>query len=169
VGKSTTAAREAIACGVNVPDNPTRCAVLGFADCAPIDCSGYEYNSTGLLECLGDRSFFSNTGFRLDAFLPCREIVALYDPHCDWDDSALDGVASAILSSNEWSIQFGIEQQDRVSFCFPQLRLVDGTGLAFSWVGGFATNEPDEPYGSGCYNDGFMSHGLIGKESEGLP
>jgi hypothetical protein len=164
VGKSTTPAKEAIKCGLNalVVDLEI-CATQGVQKCGPQDCSAHENDLTKLLECLGDVNWVRPEANDENLFIPCKDIIELHDPTCDWDDSELDKVAEDIAQAKEWSMRFWMEV--KTTECVqPQMRLLDDSGNSFSWVGGFVNGVVlDRPLGDGCQKDGFMSHGIIGQ------
>jgi len=164
VGRSTTPAKEAIQCGLNaLVVDPERCAEVGVQKCGPQDCSAHENDIPKLVACLGDVTWVRPEANDENLFIPCKHIIELHDPTCDWDDSELDKVAEDIANSTEWSIKFWMEVQ--TSECVqPQMRLLDGSGNTFSWLGGFVEGIVlDRPLGDGCLKDGFLSHGLIGQ------
>lgn len=166
VGKSTTAAKEAIKCGKGVPiESTAKCHSLGIKDCTPVDCSEYEEDHVGLMRCLGDRVWLPQNHEIVDSVLPCRDIVALHEPFCDWDDSELDNVASEINKTQEWSISFWMEPL-RPSCREPQLRLIDGHGHTFSILGPMLHMNKDRPGYPGCNEKTWVSHTIIGRRPE---
>jgi len=149
VGKSTSAEREAIKCGLH----------------AGVDCTGHD-NGEGLELCLGDTIWNETaTGSAKtweNAYLPCADIVRLHDPVCDWDDTALEEVAQAINQTKEWSIQFWFESLSKTCM-MPQIRLLDGEGSTFSILGEIYGPMADPPKGTSCATSLFLTHGLRGK------
>merc|ERR1719329_1850287 len=99
-------------------------------------------------------------------FLPCRDIVELNNPLCEWDDGPLEAMFPDQESVREWSIQFWFEST--TSDCVqPQVRLLDGQGFTFSDIANeYGDMEPDPPAGSGCNGGGYISH-WVRRDREG--
>lgn len=171
VAKSTTAEDEAVKCGQMATNVTAVCAMYNITQCAPVDCESFKSDREELLACLKDVVWTTRDPSRALAneFMPCAEIVRTNVPSCAWDDTGLDAVANASNRSGEWSMLLWVEPVTSTKCLHPQVRLLDGDGLAFSQVTGYENIELDPPEGTGCLSDSLLSHWAYGKRSAGHP
>jgi len=182
VAMSTTPEKEAIKCGLSANNDIARCAApkINISSCAPVNCTAFEHDREALLDCLGDVASTA-AGSDEPRFLPCAEIIRTHEPTCDWDDTGLDEMAQAINASSEWSLEFWVESVYATECLQPGMRLLDGDGVTFSWLGGWKQVVLDPPSAgctaahndaggcTGCNTNTWLSHALHGKKSDGYP
>eukprot|EP00927_Polykrikos_kofoidii_P085905 TRINITY_DN9471_c0_g1_i1.p1 TRINITY_DN9471_c0_g1~~TRINITY_DN9471_c0_g1_i1.p1 ORF type:complete len:1719 (-),score=296.22 TRINITY_DN9471_c0_g1_i1:194-5329(-) len=148
VGKSTSAEKVAVDCGLSARE--------------PRDCSALLGNRSGLLVCLG------NVSWEIPNGLDCRDIVELHDPYCDWDDSLLDQLSAMARKNGEWAIQFWFESLE-TECPDPRIRILDGRGALMLWVAPGVNGGSRWDHKCGGTHSGklFSSLGLSGADSRG--